>query len=521
MNRRGFVRTIGGGATVLGAGSASQPVSKGKADRVVVIMTDTTRADMLNCYRNTGLKTPNLDRMASQGVRFDRAHTCQPVCAPARSSLFTGLSPHSTGVWGNSMPLGQTVRTIGRRLTDRGVHCAYIGKWHLTGADYFDTGRCPEGWDRRFWYDGRNYLDELSDADKVRSRDQNTNRDPNLKEDFLYGHRCSNRAVDFLSRFGRDRFFLTVSYDEPHGPSLCPRPYAEMYRDFVFPLSENCSDTLEHKPEHQRVWAGKRLTATPKPASRPDYFGCHTYVDYEIGRVLDAINQYAPDSLVIYTADHGDFLGSHRLDNKGPAMYEEITRIPMLVQWPGHAPPNAVCPHPASHIDFVPTILDAFGLKAPRSLEGRSMLRTFEDPTIRPNDAIFMEFGRYEVDHDGFGAFQPIRSVYDGRYKLTVNLLTTDELYDLEADPGEMSNLIDSQETASVRNNLHDRLIDWMNRTRDPFRGYYWERRPWRPNQLVSWEGAGMTRQREDDGYEPRQLVYETGLEMKNAVRKK
>jgi uncharacterized sulfatase len=165
--------------------------------------------------------------------------------------------------------------------------------------------------------------------------------------------------------------------------------------------------------------------------------------------------------------------------------------------------------------------MSAFGLSVPRSLEGKSMLRTFEDPDVRPNEAIFVEFGRYEIDHDGFGAFQPIRCVFDGRYKLTVNLLTTDELYDLEADPGEIENLIDSEASASIRDNLHDRLIEWMNRTRDPFRGYYWERRPWRPDRVVSWEGAGMTRQREDDGYEPRQLNYETGREMDSAVRKK
>jgi uncharacterized sulfatase len=471
LNRRGFVRTIGGGASLLGAGMAAP---QGKADRIILIMTDTTRADMLNCYRNTGLKTPNLDRMAARGIRFEQAHTCQPVCAPARSALFTGLYPHSTGVWANSMPLGQTVRTIGQRLTGGGIHCAYIGKWHLSGADYFDTGKCPAGWDQRYWYDGRTYLEELSPADRARSRDSRTNRDPGLKEDFFYGHRCSNRAIDFLSHHGSERFFLTLSYDEPHGPSLCPRPYSEMYKDFVFPLSDNHFDSLQNKPVQQRVWAGKRLGSDAKPEPRnPYFFGCHTYIDYEIGRVLDAIAKYAPDTLVMYTADHGDFLGSHRLDNKGPAMYEEITRIPMLVQRPGHAPEGAVCHHPASHIDLVPTLMQAFGLSMPRSLEGRSMLPTFADPAIRPNDAIFLEFGRYEIDHDGFGAFQPIRCVFDGRYKLAVNLLTTDELYDLESDPGEMHNLIDSQATASIRNNLHDRLIDWMNRTRDPFRGYY------------------------------------------------
>jgi uncharacterized sulfatase len=149
------------------------------------------------------------------------------------------------------------------------------------------------------------------------------------------------------------------------------------------------------------------------------------------------------------------------------------------------------------------------------------MRATFLEPKLRPNQTVFMEFTRYEVDHDGFGGFQPIRAAFDGRFKLTVNLMATDELYDLEADPGEMENLIESANHAAVRNALHDSMIEWMHRTRDPFRGYYWGRRAWRAGYPVSWDGLGMTRQREDDGYEPRQLVYETGMEMMDAVRKK
>lgn len=294
-----------------------------------------------------------------------------------------------------------------------------------------------------------------------------------------------------------------------------------MYRDFVFPDNPNRRDTLANKPEHQRVWAGDRLRRDPRPITGRDFFGCQSFADFEIGRVLDAIDRHAPDALVIYTSDHGDMLGSHRLNGKGPAMYDEITRIPFLVRWPGHAPAKAVCPHPVSHIDVVPTVLEAFGIEIPKPLEGKSMLPTFRDPKIRPNEAVFTEFNRFEIDHDGFGALQPIRAVFDGRYKLAVNVMVTDELYDLDADPGEMNNLIDSRGHARIRDELHDRIVDWMNRTRDPFRGYYWERRPWRP-MIPRWGGTqGMTRQREADGYEPRQLDYDTGLEMKEATRKK
>jgi len=492
--------------------------------RVVVIMTDTQRADMLGCYGNPGMKTPCLDRLASQGIRFERAYTCSPVCGPARSGIFTGTYPHSNGAWANSMALADNVKTVGQRLRDQGLRTAYIGKWHLDGGDYFGLGRCPDGWDDAYWYDMRRYLEELSPEDRQRSRKQGTNRDPDLTEDFCFGHRCSNRAVDFLERHGSESFLLVVSYDEPHGPCLCPRPYSEMHRDTEFPKSRNVWDTLEGKPEHQRVWAGNTVE-TDRDAvrlKRPDFFGCNSFVDHEIGRVLDAVERHAPDALVLYTSDHGDAMGSHCIGGKGPAMYDEITRIPLLVRWPDHAPEGAACPHIASHIDIVPTLMDAFGLPVPKLLEGHSMLGTFRDPSEKPNDVIFTEFNRYEIDHDGFGGFQPVRAAFDGRHKLALNLMTTDELYDLDTDPGEMTNLIDSPDHAAARDRLHDAVLEWMNRTRDPFRGYYWERRPWRADaRPATWRYTAATRQRENEEYEPRQLDYATGLEMNEATRKK
>jgi uncharacterized sulfatase len=196
--------------------------------------------------------------------------------------------------------------------------------------------------------------------------------------------------------------------------------------------------------------------------------------------------------------------------------------MPFLVRWPGSAPAGASSQALVSHIDVVPTLLDAAGLAIPKTLAGRSLVSVFCQPEKQANDAIFMEFGRYETDHDSFGGFQPVRAVRDERFKLVINLLTSDELYDLEVDPFEMRNLIGSAEHASIRDRLHDRLLDWMNDTRDPFRGYYWERRPWRRDaRPATWAYTNMTRQREENDYEPRQLDYSTGLEMTQAVRPK
>lgn len=490
--------------------------------KIIIIMTDTQRTDMLGCYGNPDMKTPNLDRLAGQGVRFERAYCCQPVCEPARAALFTGTFPHGNGAWTNSQALGDNVKTLGQRFRDEGFHTAYIGKWHLDGGDYFGVGRCPDGWDPACWYDMRCYLEELSQEERLLSRKTSANRDPGIAPDFTYGHRCSNRAVDFLEKHGAEDFLLVVSYDEPHGPSLCPPPYAGMYADYVWPLRPNAADPLLDKPEHQRIWAGANLERPPVSLKPGAFLDCNAFVDSEIGRVLEAVDRLAPEALVVYTSDHGDFLGAHQLSGKGPAMYDEITRIPLLVRWPGVTPPGTVCQQPASHIDIVPTLMAAAGLAVPKLLDGQDVCATLAAPAVRQDKTVFMEFARYEVDHDGFGGFQPIRCACDGRFKLAVNLLTSDELYDLQADPGELRNLLLSPEHALIRDRLHDQLLEWMNRTRDPFRGYYWEQRPWRTDaRPATWAYTGHTRQRENEEYEPRQLDYDTGLEMTAATRRK
>ena len=499
------------------AAPAAVSAVTGKPRQIVVICGESVRYDMLHCNRATGLKTPNLDRLAAQGTSFQRAYNCQPVCSPARGCLWTGLYPHTNGIWGNSMPLGDTTHTIGQRLTDKGIHCAFMGKWHLTGTDYFDTGRPQPGWDPAYWYDMRDFLTELTPEDRVHSRSMATT----WPAEKCYGHRVTNRAVDFLAKHGREDFLLIVAHDEPHGPSVCPAEYREMYKDFTFPRSANVDDSLENKPEEQRIWAGNRLEIVQPPVHQPAFFGSHTFIDAEIGRILDQIEKTAPGALVIYTSDHGVFLESHRLLDKGPAMYDEITNVPFIVKWPGHTPAGTTSKSLISHVDLAATMMDFFDFEVPKTLEGKTMLPTLKDPSTPTREEVFIEWGRYEVDHDGFGGHQPIRCICDGRYKLSVNLMVTDELYDLQTDPGELNNLISSAEHVPIRNGLHDRLLHNMNVTRDPFRSYYWGHRPWRPEYKETWDDAGMTRQRENDGYLPRELDYDTGLTMEEATRPK
>lgn len=519
MNRRDFLQAAG--ASTLLSTVPLHAAEKAVPRQVIFILGESVRWDMLNCYRQTGLRTPHLDQLAREGMRYERAYNCQPVCSPARSAIWTGLYPHSNGVWGNSMALGDTVHSIGQRLHDRWIDTAFIGKWHLDGFDYFGTGRPPGGWDPEYWYDMRDYLSELSPPDRVRSRDRRTGNDPTWTADMCYGHRVTDRANKFLVDHKDREFMLCVCYDEPHDPCLCPKEYSDSYGDFVFPSDIDVSDSLVDKPQEQRIWAGNHLQGNQPPIHARQFFGAHTFIDAEIGRLLAQVQESAPDALVIYTSDHGVFLEAHRLQDKGPAMYDEITRIPFIVRWPGHTPANSVNRNLMSHIDVAGTLMEFWGFDVPPTLEGKSVLASFKDLAAPTRDAVFIEWGRYEVDHDGFGAFQPIRCIFDGRYKLSIHAMTTDEMYDLQADPYEMTNIIASDQHRTERENLHDRLLEWMNVSRDPFRGYYWGRRPWRPTFPETWANAGMTRQRKSDGYLPKELDYSTGLPVVHFTRPK
>ena len=481
--------------------------------QVILLMTDTTRKDMLGCYGNSDMYTPNLDRLAAGGIRYENAYTCQPVCGPARSAIFTGTFPHTNGMVSNSVAMGANAKTIGQHLNRHQIPCGYIGKWHLDGGDYFGFGICPEGWEPEYWYDMKCYLEELSPKDRIRSRNPTTAYEPDFDQGFTYAHRCSDRALRFLEQYQDQDFFLTVSYDEPHGPSLCPEPYRSMYDGFSFEDHPGFHDDLGDKPKMQQLWAGENRNSDPEKLRGPSkelslFLGCNSFVDYEIGRVLEKVERQFPDALVIYTSDHGDMLGSHKMFSKNAAAYREVANVPLIIR--GGAV-GSVVDFPASHIDLAPTILEYFGLPIPKNLEGKSMLTQIRDPSVRINDEVYTEFTRYEVDHDGFGGLQIMRAIITDQYKLVVHLLDKDELYDGKKDPYELCNRIEDKEYGEIRNQLHDKLLDHMNKTRDLYRGYQWKVRPWRKDMAENWDNEGFTRQKEEDGWEPRQLDYDTG----------
>ncbi len=454
----------------------------------VVIMADQQSRSQLGCYGNPVSRTPHLDRLASGGVRFDAAYTSCPLCSPARAGIFTGLAPDRAGVWGNELRPHQGVRNLGEIFRGLGYRTAYTGKWHLDAGGYFGTGVPAEGFEPQWWYDGRTYRGEIGEEDfrwYVQAGDAAKLRERNVPDDFCWAHRLTDRAIGFLDDVRDEPFALVVSYDEPHPPMVCPPRYLDLYDPADLPIPETLHESLEDKPPVQQKWARWcrerwNLCEDTLREGMRHWYACNTFADDQIGRVLDAIDaRHADNTVVIYTTDHGDYYGSHGLLGKGPAMYDETVRVPLLIRAPHLAPRGAACPSLASTLDILPTMLDLAGEGASEALDGVSLRANLERPADETRDAVEVQFHSYGPGTDAFGGFYPIRCIRTPRWKLSVNLLESDELYDLHADPLERENLIHSPDHHAVRDELHGRLLERMHARGDMVYGDGVRCRPW------------------------------------------
>jgi uncharacterized sulfatase len=487
----------------------------------LVVLTDTQPTSFVGCYGSPGVQTPCLDALARDGVRFEHAYTTAPLCTPARAGLFTGMMPSMAGAYTNTQPLCDTVLTMGQRFSAAGYRCGYIGKWHLDGYDYFGTGECPPGWEDAFWYDGRRYLTELSPEQVTLWRrglmTLKALKENQITSEFTWAHRIADRAERFLGEQKSDRpFLLVTSFDEPHHPFTCPPEFVEAFMDYQIDLGPAAFDPLTDKPEHQREWAESWL-GVKEPTGfyhSPMMLGCNAYLDSQIGRIVSRAQALSKQSgaptWILFTSDHGDHLGTHRLLNKGPTGYEANTRIPLIVVAPDGRGAGTVQHSVVSHADILPTMLRAAGLPVPEILDGEDFLDLVGSSAVSPQRRAVMEYTRYEVSHDGFGGLEPLRMIVRWPWKLVVNLFRTDELYNLAEDADELHNRITDPACAEDRDLLHDSLLDWMDEHIDPQRGLPWQRRAWRDAARPHWKAP--TRPVRDDGARPPYLDYDTGF---------
>ena len=424
---------------------------------IVFFFTDQQRWDTCGCYGQPLDVTPELDTMASQGVRFDLAFTCQPVCGPARACLQTGRYAAEIGVFTNGIRLPRNEKTLAHHLGDAGYQTAYVGKWHLASSRHHEFEQEPvpphlRGGYRDFWH-AADVLEFTSHGYGGHMWDADGNR-VDFPEGRYRADHVTDVAMDFIRRRDTERpFFLFISYIEPHHQNdrdryEGPRGSRERFADFVPPEDLTASDA-------EGDWR----------QNYPDYLGCCRSLDDNLSRIRRLLEQegIADETLVLFTSDHGSHFRTRNTEYKR-ACHDACIRIPMVACGPGFTG-GAVIDDLVSLIDIPPTILAAAGLEPPPSHRGRALQGLVDGTAEDWPDEVFLQISedhvgrairtkkwKYEVWVPGVGGgSQPGAAEY-----------TEARLYDLEADPHEQVNRVCEASLADVRAHLAERLIARM-----------------------------------------------------------
>jgi len=439
---------------------------------ILLLMADQHRGDCVGADGNKVIRTPNLDRIANEGVRFRCAYSCTPTCTPARAALLTGLGPWRNGLLGYGRVGEKYPIEMPRALRESGYYTMGIGKMH------WHPQRNPHGFHQVL-------LDESSRAESPDYRSDyrswffseapNLNPDATgigwndypakayvLPERLHPTHWMGETAVRFVKTYDRpEPFFLKVSFARPHSPYDPPERFMNMYADAALPKAAVGKWAERYKERNSArfdIWHGD-LGAEQVRSSRQGYYGSVSFVDEQIGRILEALEQrgWLDQTLIIYTTDHGDMTGDHHLWRKSYA-YEPSARIPMLMRWPSGlvaSQRGQVSMASVELRDILPTFLEAASAPGAETLDGRSLLQLVGGKTV--------EWRKYiDLEHDiCYSPENHWSALTDGRRKYIFHAKEGEEqFFDLEKDRGELNDL--ASEPA-----YQDQLREWRNRLVD------------------------------------------------------
>jgi len=454
-----------------------------KRPNILLIMGDQHRGDCLGSAGHPCVRTPHLDRLAAEGVRFRCAYTAAPSCTPARAGLLTGLAPWHHGMLGYGTVAEKYDNELPRMLREAGYYGLGIGKmhWHpqRTLHGFHETlldesGRAESpGFvsDYRQWF-RREAPDSNPDATGIGWNAYDAK--PYALPERLHPTRWTgDRAVEFLRDYKREEpWLLKVSFTRPHSPYDPPERFWKMYEGANIPKAVVGAWAERYACRGQKLpadtWRGD-LGEEQVRRSRQGYYGSVTFVDEQIGRILEVLGErgWLEDTLILYTADHGDMTGDHNLWRKTYA-YEASARIPMLVRWPERfvsARRGQVLAQPVELRDVLPTFLDAAGALAdPKRFDGRSLLDLVRGKTDGWREYIDME-------HDVcYSPSNHWTAVTDGRMKYIFHAASGEQqLFDLEKDPGELTDLAQSPEHAAALKLWRGRMVKHLSERGPPF----------------------------------------------------
>ncbi|MGH2368554.1 MAG: sulfatase-like hydrolase/transferase, partial [Chloroflexota bacterium] len=465
-----------------------------------------------------------------EGLRFERCYATVALCCPSRAALISGQWPYHNGIL-NQVHVPERTRwdmepdviTYSQRLREAGYRLGYVGKWHAswrrTPLDFgFHDLRAPTGCSpenmRALREAGR--LDDDDDVGAHRRRLGIANYAANVEQEgaitwpgeheahVLYGvdhnpeeatraHFETGHGIRLIERYaaGDQPWFVTINVVEPHDPYLPLAEYARHYDPREVELPESWYDTVhEGKPNllkrEAQIW--EQLTEAQYRAALARYYAFCEQVDAQVGRVMEALERtgQAERTLVVFTTDHGDMVGAHRLFIKGWEPYEETYRLPLVARWPAGIAPGGVCEHVVQLHDLAHTVVEVAGaepIQPPGDADGRSLAPLFRQPALQAVEGSCWSGTGPALGDGRDGTWEDTafcmyyggeflytqRMVVTRRYKYVFNAFDFDELYDLQEDPSELRNLADDPAHQGTADALRERLYALMARHDDPY----------------------------------------------------
>ena len=468
---------------------------------LLFIWTDEQQYFTMKAYGNEIIQTPNLDRLASGSFVFEKAYVTQPVCSPDRATVMTGLYPHTHGIVANNIPLPEQVKTLPEIIGDPDYRTAYMGKWHL-GNEIFKQ----RGFDDWVSIED-NYIQYYGPGKDREARSDyhhwllKKGYEPNERNRFSRSYAASlplehckpkfleEKAIRFMEEHKENPFILYINFLEPHMPFFGPLDSLYSPDEVILPGSFDDVPSYDDPLNHRLRWEGfKRQYGNTEAEFREliaKYWGLVTQVDMSVGAILDKLESLglAENTIVVFTSDHGDMMGAHRLVTKG-VMYEESVRIPFLLKDPRLNKSQRIIPERVSQVHIVPTLLDLMGHEVPGYLEGRSLVPALKAEEF-PEEDIFIEWNSAmdyrvrdwaereitEADSVRLAASPSIRTVISKEgLKLSLSNRDKSQLFDLNKDPLEIENLFYKDEYQQTIKELAGKIKKWQTLTNDTLR---------------------------------------------------
>lgn len=462
-----------------------------KRPNVLFIISDDLN-NVLGCYGDKQIQSPNIDRLAARGVRFERAYCSFPLCGPSRNSMLTGLYPNSTGIQANAQIFRQTIPnqlSLPQAFRQQGYFAGRIGKlYHYNVPNSVGTNGHddPASWELELNPAGVDRLEEhksifsltpgqfggtLSWYASPKSDAHHTDALEADDAEWVL-ERCAKRP---------DRpFFLAVGFFRPHTPYVSPKAYFDKYQVSEMPVVQGVAEDQKDIPAPGLGSYKKeqdKLTDDLRRECRQAYYASISFMDAQVGRVVGALDRLglADNTIIVFTSDHGYHLGEHGLWQK-MSIFEESARVPLLIVAPGVKP--GVAPAPVSQVDLFPTLASLCGVKPPANLQGQDLSPLLRDPSQPGRNWALTQVSR----GGGQGKAAVTTNVgAEGRFFYGYSLRTPRwrytewdegkrgrELYDHESDPRELTNLADNPAHASTVSELSTQLAAAVKTTYPP-----------------------------------------------------